>query len=284
MIEILFNGNKVKTKSKNLLDFREDFVKKNKDLKSKNFKGDYVLILNGFQVEDNVETKDLILTNGDTVNFIKKGEMPKKEEFESMISARHSPGVYEKLKKSKVAIAGLGGLGSNISIILSRIGVGKLLLVDFDIVEPSNLNRQQYLIKDLGTYKTDALKDTISQINPFIEVITKTTKVNEDNVKELFEDYDIVCEAFDKADQKSMLINSLLNELPNIKIVSGSGMAGYESSNLIKTTQLMKNLYLCGDYESEAKFFNGLMAPRVTVCAAHQANMVLRLLLNIKEP
>lgn len=237
-----------------------------------------IVILNGFQIDH-----DRPISENDTLTIIRKGVMPKEEELESMMVARHTPHVHKKVKAGKVAVAGLGGLGSNIAIMLARIGVGQLLLVDFDIVEPSNLNRQSYYISHLGLPKTTALKDQIEQINPFIKIETKTVKITEDNVNDLFSDYDIICEAFDKPDQKSMLINAALEQLPNVKIVSGSGMAGYDSSNLIKTSMPMNRLYLCGDLENAARVGKGLMAPRVNICAGHQANMILRLLVGLED-
>jgi sulfur carrier protein ThiS adenylyltransferase len=237
-----------------------------------------IVILNGFQID-----QDSPISENDCLSIIRKGIMPNEEELESMMMARHTPNVHKRLKQSKVAIAGLGGLGSNIAVMLARIGVGQLLLVDFDIVEPSNLNRQSYYISHLGLPKTIALKKQLEEINPFIKIETETVKITEENVKQLFNGYDIICEAFDKPDQKSMLINTALELLPNSKIVSGSGMAGYESSNLIKTTNPMKRLYLCGDLENAAKVGRGLMAPRVNICAGHQANMILRLLIGIED-
>jgi sulfur carrier protein ThiS adenylyltransferase len=237
-----------------------------------------IVILNGFQID-----QDCPISENDSLSIIRKGTMPNEEELESMMMARHTPHVHKQLKQGKVAIAGLGGLGSNIAVMLARIGVGQLLLVDFDIVEPSNLNRQSYYISHLGLPKTIALKKQLEEINPFIKIGTQTVKITEANVKELFSGYDIICEAFDKPDQKSMLINSALEQLPDIKIVSGSGMAGYESSNLIKTTNPMKRLYLCGDLENAARIGRGLMAPRVNICAGHQANMILRLLIGIED-
>src|SRR5665647_1593706 len=124
-----------------------------------------IVILNGFQIEGNAELKEK-----DQLTIIRKGIIPKREELESMMMSRHTPYVHEKLKKGKVAIAGLGGLGSNIAIMLARIGVGQLLLVDFDVVEPSNLNRQSYYISHLGMAKTEALQKQIKEINPFIKV------------------------------------------------------------------------------------------------------------------
>lgn len=237
-----------------------------------------IVILNGFQID-----ADCKISENDVLSIIRKGTMPKEDELESMMMARHTPNVHKKIKKGKVAVAGLGGLGSNIAVMLARIGVGQLLLVDFDIVEPSNLNRQSYNIGHLGMPKTLALKKQIEEINPFIKVETQTTRVTEDNVSELFNGYDIVCEAFDKPEAKSMLVNTALEELTDIKIVAASGMAGYDSSNLIKTVKPMNRLYLCGDLENGAKIGQGLMAPRVQICAGHQANMILRLLLGIED-
>lgn len=237
-----------------------------------------VLIVNGFQIES-----DLDISENDVLTIIQKGTMPKEEELESMLMARHTPNVHKKVKIGKVAIAGLGGLGSNIAIMLARIGVGNLLLVDFDVVEPSNLNRQSYNMSHLGMPKTIALKRQIEDINPFIKVEIQNIKVTKENVAELFHDYEIICEAFDKPETKSMLVNVALTQLIKAKIVAASGMAGFDSSNLIKTTNPMKRLYMCGDLENGARIGRGLMAPRVQICAGHQANMILRLLLEIED-
>lgn len=238
--------------------------------------GDFVIV-NGYQLSQDSDLKD-----GDEVCVIKKGIMPGRDELESMMAARHTPGVHQRLKDGKVAIAGLGGLGSHIAVMLARIGVGELLLIDFDVVDPSNLNRQHYDLTHLGMLKTDAMKSQINNINPFIKTEIRTVKVTEKNAYEIFKGYQIVCEAFDNPCFKAMLINTLLTE-GETKIVAASGMAGFNSANNIKTKRKFKNLYVCGDLETEAQPGVGLMAPRVAVCAAHQANMVLRLLLNIEE-
>lgn len=237
-----------------------------------------ITILDGFQTFDDYE-----LNENDEVSFIEKGKMPPQDEFESLMCARHTPHVFEKVKAAKVAIAGLGGLGSNIAISLARTGVGHLHLIDFDIVEPSNLNRQQYKIKHLGLHKTEALKYEIEEINPFIKVTIDTVRVSEDNVQALFKEDHIVCEAFDNPTAKALLVNTLLETYPMKKIVSASGMAGYESSNTIVTKKITDNFYLCGDGITGAMVGRGLMAPRVSICAGHQANMVLRLILGIDE-
>lgn len=208
---------------------------------------------------------------------------PSKEEFECVMIERHTKPVFDKLQNARIAIAGLGGLGSNIAISLARAGVGELFLVDFDKVDLTNLNRQQYEIADLGSYKTEALSARLRRINPYIKISYKTLKVTPQNAAELFCGFPIVCEAFDRADMKAMLINTLLSECPDTVIVSGSGMAGYLSSNTIRTKQVFRRLYICGDTVTDMHDVNGLMAPRVAICANHQANMIVRLILGETE-
>lgn len=209
--------------------------------------------------------------------------IPSREEYKKTMIERHTLPVYEKLMQSRVAIAGLGGLGSNIAVSLTRAGVGELFLVDFDTVDLSNLNRQQYDAADIGIPKTEALYNRLMRINPYIKITYKTIRVNETNAAELFGSFPIVCEAFDRADMKAMLINTLLSECPDTTIISGSGMAGYLTSNTIVTRRVMRRLYLCGDGTTDSGDVNGLMAPRVAICANHEANTAVRLCLGQTE-
>ena len=206
-----------------------------------------------------------------------------KEEIQAALEERHSPEIQKKLSVGHVTIAGLGGLGSNVAYALARIGVGHLHLIDFDVVDITNLNRQQYFMEHLGMYKTDALKSLLLKINPYLDIRTDCVKVTEENLISLFEDAGIVCEAFDNPEAKAMLVNGILEHFPEKKLVSATGMAGYGSSNTIRTERLMKNFYLCGDRVTEPSYGNGLMAPRVAICAAHEANMITRLLLGEEE-
>lgn len=201
------------------------------------------------------------------------------EELQEALCRRHSPEIQNKLNNAGVAIAGLGGLGSNVAFALARIGVGRLHLVDFDRVDISNLNRQQYFIRHLGMYKTDALKDELMQINPYLDIRTDCIKVTEENLTELFKDDEIICEAFDVPECKAMLVNGILEHFPDKPLVAASGMAGYGGSNDIRTRRVMKNFYLCGDEVTEPVYARGLMAPRVAICAGHQANMIVELIL-----
>lgn len=213
-----------------------------------------------------------------------QGEKLTWEEMYASLCERHTKEVQDKLLQGKVAIAGLGGLGSNIAVALARAGVGTLHLIDFDVVDISNLNRQQYRIRDIGRKKTEALAEIIRDINPFVQLKLDCVRVNADNVQELFREEDIVCEAFDQAKEKAMLVDAFFSGFKEEKILlSGSGMAGYHSSNAIKTRQLNKRFYLCGDGVNGLESGQSLMAPRVSICAGHEANMVIRLLLGEQE-
>ena len=191
---------------------------------------------------------------------------------------RNVKGISEKLKKAKVCILGLGGLGSNVAILLARSGIGYLKLVDFDIVEASNLNRQQYRISHIGMKKTEAIKTIIKEINPFVEVKTLNKKIDRENILSIVVDVEIVVEAFDVAETKAMAIEELLIN-GDKKLVSASGMAGLGSANEIITRKIRDNFYLVGDNYSDYEEYSGIMSTRVMICAAHQANIVLRIIL-----
>lgn len=237
-----------------------------------------LIILNGFPIKEDVKLK-----SDDKVVLIKKGEIPSKEQLEVLMMARHTPGIHQALKSAAVGIAGLGGLGSNAAISLARIGVGTLILVDFDIVEPSNLNRQQYFVEHIGLHKTEAIKELISKINPYVEVISVDAYLDENNIAEIFKEADLIIEAFDNPVCKATLVNTVLTKMKNIKIIGASGMAGYFSSNEIKTRRVNSRFYLVGDGINEAKEGSGLMAPRVAVAANHMANMAARLIVGETE-
>jgi len=233
-----------------------------------------VIIYNGFPFNS-----DRPLKEGDGVVFIKKGEAPSSEELESLMMARHTPGIHQKIKKSIVGIAGLGGLGSAIAIALARIGVGRLILVDFDVVEPSNLNRQQYFVHQIGMPKVEALQKNIATINPYVKIQTYQEKLDRNNVERIFKEAEVVVEAFDRAEEKAMLINAISEKMPDKYIVAASGVAGYGDNNEIKTVRFSSKIFIVGDQTTAAQPGVGLMAPRVGIAAHHQANTVLRILL-----
>lgn len=204
--------------------------------------------------------------------------MISRDEWNEALIARHGQELHDRFSSATAAICGLGGLGSNIAIALARAGIGRLILVDFDRVDITNLHRQQYKAEQIGKYKTEALAANLLEISPYTEVKGVTEKVTEDNFLELLEGADIVCEAFDNAEAKAMLVNGVLQKLPECYLVAASGMAGMGSPNRIETRRITDRFYLCGDGVSDVEETMGLVAPRVMLCAAHQAQTVLRIL------
>lgn len=209
--------------------------------------------------------------------------IPTKDEFMKALEERHGKIRQAKFSSATVAICGLGGLGSNIAISLARAGIGKLILIDFDKVDISNLHRQQYKACQIGQYKTEALVDNLREINPYIQLQTHTVCITEDNAAELLKTADIICEAFDKAEAKAMLTNTVLERMPEKFLVAASGMAGFGSPNTIQTRKITQHFYLCGDSVSDVANGIGLVSSRVMICAAHQAHTVLRILANELE-
>ena len=202
--------------------------------------------------------------------------------YYNQITARNSADIREKIKQAVVGIAGCGGLGSNAAIALARIGINKLVITDFDKVEPSNLNRQQYFLSDIGKYKTDALASFIKKINPFVKVEKHIIKLSFKNIFDVYKDCPIIIEAFDKVSEKAMIVEAFVDKrFKNKFLITASGLAGYSSSNLIKTNMLSKNIFICGDNKNEGNEKNGLMAPRVIIAAGHQANMAVSLISKI---
>jgi sulfur carrier protein ThiS adenylyltransferase len=243
-----------------------------------------VLIVNGAPAGDPGQ----VLAEGDAVVLIRRGETPARDELEALMAARHTPGVHARLRRATVGIAGLGGLGSAVAVALARVGVGRLVLADFDVVEPSNLNRQQYFVDQIGLTKCEALAANLARINPYVRVETHAVRLTPENVPTIFAGVDVLVEAFDTAEGKAMLVESFMAAQPGgqarsgVPIVVATGLAGHGPSNTIVTRRAggpRSRLIVVGDGVSAARPGTGLMAPRVGVAAHHQANAVLRILL-----
>ena len=204
--------------------------------------------------------------------------IPTKKEWNKALRERHGEKLQTKFSSATVAICGLGGLGSNIAISLARAGVGKLILIDFDKVDITNLHRQQYKAKQIGLNKTDALFENLREIAPYVELETHSERITEENAAGMLQDADIICEAFDSAECKAMLVNLVLETMPDKYIVVASGMAGMGSANTIQTRKVSKRFFICGDGESDVSEEGSLVSSRVMLCAAHQAHTVLRIL------
>ena len=204
--------------------------------------------------------------------------IPTKEEWNKVLADRHGENLQKRFAEATVAVCGLGGLGSNIAVSLARAGVGKLILIDFDRVDITNLHRQQYKTVQIGRYKTEAISENLKEIAPYIQLETHTIRVTEENAVTLLSDADIICEAFDKPECKSTLADAVLERMPDKYLVAASGMAGMGCANAIKPRRISKRFYICGDGVSDVSKAGSLVAPRVMLCAAHQAHTVLRIL------
>ena len=187
--------------------------------------------------------------------------------------------IRERLADKVVGIAGCGGLGSNCAVALARTGIGKIILVDDDKLEASNLNRQYFFADQLGEYKSLALRDNIHRIDDTIMVETHVVRLDPGLITELFADCDVIIEAFDQDKEKQMIIETVLGDMPDKNIVSGQGLAGYGKNDLFRTIHSGR-LYIVGDHQSEVSPDHPPLAPRVGIVANMQANLVLEILLN----
>ena len=230
-----------------------------------------IIILNGHLIGKNVKLK-----NNDSIYALNKKNAYNKEDLEMFLSARHTPNIQKKLKNAKIAIAGLGGLGSHIAVSFARMGIGTIKLVDFDIVDPTNIHRQYYFIDQIGMFKTEALLETLKRINPFLKYETANIKINESNIVDLFKNYEYLMEALDNAKTKAMLINNALAKLKDITVIAASGVAGLDDFDNVKVKKLGSRLYVTGDFTNETKPNNGLIATRVTAIANMQAHIAIR--------
>ena len=207
---------------------------------------------------------------------------PSEQEYDVAFTNRNGAAVHQTMKDMTIGIAGLGGLGSNVALMLVRAGVKKLVIADNDIVGLPHLNRQNYMFKHIGCKKTDATEDVLLSVNPYLEIEKHAVKIDTTNAKTIFGECDAICEAMDKSDEKADFANTILRECPDIFIVSGSGMAGYGRSNAITTKKSLKELYICGDMgdlEDRAEF---VLSPRSQICAGHIANTMVALLMGGK--
>lgn len=204
--------------------------------------------------------------------------IPAKEEVYQVLAQRHGEELQKKLSKTSVAVCGLGGLGSNIAVALVRAGIWHIHIIDFDKVDISNINRQQYFIDQIGQYKTDALYDNLLKIMPYADIKRTCIKLMEDNIPDILTDADIICEAFDNAESKAELVNCVLEKMPEKYLVSASGMAGLGDADEIRTNKITKRFYMCGDGKSDVADGMGLVSSRVIVCAGHQAHKVIQII------
>ncbi len=206
------------------------------------------------------------------------GAIPSKEEWFRALAKKQGEALQKRIADTSVAVCGCGGLGSNIAVTLARAGIGRLILIDFDTVDITNLHRQQFKANQIGLAKAAALKENLAEIAPYTAVTAHTRRLDESNIVALTGGADIICEAFDKAENKAALVNTVLTELPDTWLVAAAGMAGDGPANDIVTRRVTKRFYLCGDGVSDIGDGLCLLPSRVQLCAAHQAHAVLRII------
>jgi len=194
------------------------------------------------------------------------------------------PALRARLRASHVAIIGCGGLGSNAAAMLVRCGVGRLTLIDFDVVEESNLNRQLFFADQVGRPKTAALAETLLRIYPDVELRVHQLCVTAENLAGLVDGADVIIEAVDRAEIKALIANTVLSGLLGTPLVSASGLAGFDSANDVVTERMADDFYMVGDLRSDVRLGHSLFASRVMVAAAHEAHAALRILLGYPEP
>ena len=203
--------------------------------------------------------------------------LSQKEWFDALES-RHGAARQAKFRQGRVAICGLGGLGSRVVELLVRAGVGHLRLVDDDRVEATNLNRQLYFMDQLGQYKAEALVASLRRITPYAELVPRILRLTAENIPQELAGYDLIVEAFDGPREKALLCNTVRECFPQAVLVAASGMAGFSSGNRVRVRKLSPHFYLCGDRTADIRDGDGLYGARVNLCAAQEALTVLQLL------
>ncbi|MBP9853384.1 MAG: sulfur carrier protein ThiS adenylyltransferase ThiF [Candidatus Omnitrophica bacterium] len=184
------------------------------------------------------------------------------------------------IQSKKIGIGGVGGLGSNVAMILVRSGFMNLEMLDQDVIEASNLNRQQYYYDEIGRVKVDTTKQRLLEINPDLNITAHRIQWNESNGDQFFTGCDFIIEAFDQADFKFRFVEFYQDKADYV--ISGNGMAGLMEKKPMVIKKL-KNIYIVGDGSTDSACGHPPMAPRVTACAAGMAEIVLDLTLNIKS-
>ena len=194
--------------------------------------------------------------------------------FEQGLLKYLKPEQLALIQSKKVGIGGAGGLGSNCAMMLVRSGFKNLEIIDQDVIDASNLNRQQYFTAEIGLPKVDTLKKRLLDINPDANILIHQTKWHEGNAENFFKGFDYIVEAFDVTDWKYRFVQYYAPRFA--VIVSGVGMAGLSEKKPM-TVKKMGNVYICGDRSTDSAQGHPPMAPRVTQCAAMMAEIILDL-------
>jgi sulfur carrier protein ThiS adenylyltransferase len=262
-LKIIINGKQHKTENSTLGKIKSEF-----------YPDADTAIVNTVQTNDPQKA----IKDGDCLYFFKKGNLPSEDELEALLFSRQPFAITGKLKKACVGIAGAGGLGTVVAENLARAGIGKIVVADFDIVEPSNLNRQRFFLDQIGAAKVNALSDNIKRINPFTTIVPVKEKVTSANCSRIFSGCSVVAECFDNPASKADIVFGLKKSLPDCAVVAASGVAGIGCGNEIKTRKISNRFYVAGDMLSDVDEGSGLFASRVGIAASMQAHIIIRLI------
>ena len=197
--------------------------------------------------------------------------------FEAGLRRYLTDAQLEKIRAARIGIGGAGGLGSNVAIALIRTGFRHLEILDKDIVEASNLNRQDYILSDIGKPKVERLKARLLSINPDANITIHHEEWTPANAENFFKDAGIIFEAFDKAAVKSLFVECYAAR--PACIISGNGMAGMNTTTSATKVRQTGNIFIVGDGTTSIEDGHPPLAPRVIQCAAKMAEIALNVIL-----
>lgn len=186
----------------------------------------------------------------------------------------------KKLSKAKILVCGAGGLGSTVLANLASVGVGTIGIIDNDILELSNLNRQYiHKFENIGKVKVESAKQWINEFNPEIKVNTYQTRLDEDNYENIVKDYDFIIDCFDSFESK-FLLNKIAVCTGKILIHGGVTEFFGQVTVIIpgKTACLS-----CILPQQDGPVVKGVISPTVTTIASIEAMEAVKLILNIGE-
>ncbi len=200
--------------------------------------------------------------------------------FEQGLLKYLKPEQLANIQSKKIGIGGAGGLGSNCAMMLVRSGFKHIEIIDKDVIDASNLNRQQFFLKEIGLSKVAVTKERLLAINPDLNITVHHVHWDETIGEKFFQGFDYIVEAFDNAEWKFRFAQYYAARFP--VVVSGVGMAGLLDKKPMSIKKI-GNMYICGDRSTNSHAGHPPMAPRVTQCAGMMAEVVLDLTLGLTK-
>lgn len=197
-------------------------------------------------------------------------------EYDVGVFSSNPPGVRRILSGCSAGIAGAGGIGSNVAMLLARAGLGRITVVDHDEVALPNLNRQAYFLDQCGRLKVDALAENVSRIGAGTVFTGIGIRLLPGGFCAPFEGCDVLIEALDLAETKVLAIEEWTRGMPGVPVIAVSGIAGTGASGTIRLDH-HGSVSLVGDQTSDLSL--GTLATRVSLAAAMVADQAVSILL-----